>query len=338
MPPERNLKEVLIDMKTMFMLTKRNIKMFFKDKGTFFSSLISPAILLVLYVVFLANVYEGSFERNLPEFIKLSDKVVEGFVAAQLVSSLIAVTCVTVAFSTNFLMVQDKALRNIYDINVSPVKPYIVSFSYYLASFIATLIVCCVTACLGLIYLAIAGWYMTALDVVLLFVDIIILVFFGTALSSVVHFFLSKMSQIGVVGTLVGVCYGFLCGAYMPMSEFGEGLRNVLGFFPGTYGTCLVRNHTMNGVIEALGDELAIQFNSETIAMNVVNEFRYAFDCNLYVFEDKVSMPVMYGVLCGTIVVLLGVYVLLNVIKSKNPNFGVIQKKPKKSQEVKETK
>ncbi|MBO5982657.1 MAG: ABC transporter permease [Clostridia bacterium] len=321
-------------MKTMFMLTKRNIKLFFKDKGTFFSSLISPAILLVLYMVFLANVYEGSFERNLPEFIKLSDKVVEGFVAAQLVSSLIAVTCVTVAFSTNFLMVQDKALRNIYDINVSPVKPHIVSFSYYLASFISTLIVCCVTACLGLIYLAIVGWYMTALDVVLLFVDIIILVFFGTALSSVVHFFLSKMSQIGVVGTLVGVCYGFLCGAYMPMSEFGEGLRNVLGLFPGTYGTSLVRNHTMNGVVEALGDELAVQFNSETIAMNVVKEFRDAFDCNLYFFGDEVAEPTKYAVILVTIVVLIGVFVLLNVLKAKGVNFKM-PAKPKKEKKQK---
>ncbi|MBO5654935.1 MAG: ABC transporter permease, partial [Clostridia bacterium] len=215
-------------MKTLFTLTKRNIKLFFKDKGTFFSSLISPAILLVLYMVFLGNVYEGSFERNLPSFIKLSEEVVDGFVAGQLVSSLIAVTCVTVTFSTNFLMVQDKALRNIYDINVSPVKPHIVSLSYYLASITATLIVCSVTAGLGLIYLATAGWYMTAVDVLLLFVDVIILVLFGTALSSVIHFFLSPLGQIGVVGMVVGVCSGFLCGAYMPMSEFGEGLRNVL--------------------------------------------------------------------------------------------------------------
>ena len=29
-------------------LTRRNIKLFFKDKGMFFSSLITPAVLLVL--------------------------------------------------------------------------------------------------------------------------------------------------------------------------------------------------------------------------------------------------------------------------------------------------
>lgn len=34
---------------------KRNVKMFFKDKGMFFTSLITPAILLVLYVAFLVT-------------------------------------------------------------------------------------------------------------------------------------------------------------------------------------------------------------------------------------------------------------------------------------------
>ena len=33
-------------MKTVYWLTKRNCKLFFKDKGMFFSSLITPIILL----------------------------------------------------------------------------------------------------------------------------------------------------------------------------------------------------------------------------------------------------------------------------------------------------
>lgn len=53
-------------MKTLLILTKRNSKLFFKDKGMFFSSLITPAILLVLYVTFLSNVYRDSFLSALP--------------------------------------------------------------------------------------------------------------------------------------------------------------------------------------------------------------------------------------------------------------------------------
>ena len=42
-------------------LTKRGLKLFFKDKGMLFSSLITPIILLVLYITFLAKVYNDSF-------------------------------------------------------------------------------------------------------------------------------------------------------------------------------------------------------------------------------------------------------------------------------------
>ena len=58
-------------MSTTITLIKRNIKLFFKDKGMFFTSLITPAILLVLYVTFLGNVYRNSFTPNLPESLQI---------------------------------------------------------------------------------------------------------------------------------------------------------------------------------------------------------------------------------------------------------------------------
>ena len=72
----------------------RDVKLFFKDKGTFFTSLITPIILLVLYVTFLGNVYRNSLIDSLGG-ISIDDKLIGGFVGAQLFSSLLAVSCVT---------------------------------------------------------------------------------------------------------------------------------------------------------------------------------------------------------------------------------------------------
>ena len=89
-------------------LIRRNTKLYFKDKGMFFTSLITPMILLVLYSTFLANVYEDSFRSALEAAgASVSDKVIWGCVGGELVSSLLAVSCVTVAFCSNLLMVQD---------------------------------------------------------------------------------------------------------------------------------------------------------------------------------------------------------------------------------------
>ncbi|MBE5749109.1 MAG: ABC transporter permease, partial [Clostridiales bacterium] len=201
-------------MKTTLNLIKRNIKLFFKDKGMFFTALITPAILLVLYATFLGNVYKDSFMAGIPPMFTVSDKVIDGLVAGQLVSSILAVSCVTVAFCSNFLMVQDKANGTIKDLLITPVKSSVLSLSYYVATLVSTLLVCFTAAALCLGYVALTGWYMSFADVLLIFVDVFVLVLFGTALSSVINFFLSTQGQISAVGTIISAGYGFICGAY----------------------------------------------------------------------------------------------------------------------------
>lgn len=53
-------------MRTMTALISRNRKLFFRDRGMFLSSLITPVILIVLYATFLANVYKDSFLSAVP--------------------------------------------------------------------------------------------------------------------------------------------------------------------------------------------------------------------------------------------------------------------------------
>lgn len=297
-------------MSTCIKLIKRNVKLFFKDKGMLFTSLITPIILLVLYATFLANVYEQSLTENLPNSIELSKSVIDGFVVSQLMSSLLAVSCVTVAFSSNFLMVQDKVNGTIKDFKTSPVKSSILSLSYYIATLISTFIISILAMCACLGYVYIKGWYMSSSDVIMLFIDVALLILFGTALSSVINFFLTTQGQITAVGTMVGAGYGFICGAYMPISSFSEGLQKVIMFFPGTYATSLIRNHSLSGVID--------EFNSQGIPKMILTSMKDVFDCNLYFFDKKVEMTTMYLILCITIILLLAIYILLNKFKRAN--------------------
>ncbi len=296
-------------MSTVFALIKRNIKLFFKDKGMFFTSLITPAILLVLYATFLGNVYRDSFEMNIPDMFKLSQKLMNGLVGGQLISSILAVSCVTVAFCSNFLMVQDKANGSIKDLRISPVKSSVLALSYYVATLISTLFICLIATAVCLAYIASVGWYMSLSDVLFLLLDVLLLVLFGTALSSIINFFLSSQGQISAVGTIISAGYGFICGAYMPISSFGEGLQKVLSFLPGTYGTALVRTHSMQGALE--------QMKTEGIPDEVIKSIKDALDCNLYFFENQVSIPTMYMILGGSVAVLVAVYVLMNSLRKK---------------------
>lgn len=294
-------------MSMSFILIKRNIKLFFKDKGMFFTSLITPAILLVLYATFLGNVYRDSFTSNLPDSLKLSESIVNGFVGSQLISSILAVSCVTVAFCSNFLMVQDKVNGITKDFRISPVNSATLSMSYYIATLISTLIICFAATGICLAYVAIVGWYMSLADVFILFFDILLLVLFGTALSSIINLFLSTQGQISAVGTIISAGYGFICGAYMPISSFGTGLQKTLAFLPSTYGTSLIRNHSMQGVLS--------EMQNQGIPSEIIEEIKDSIDCNLYFFENQVSMTTMYVILGITVIALIGIYILLNVFK-----------------------
>lgn len=296
-------------MKTFLICVKRNGKLFFKDKGLFFTSLITPLILLVLYATFLANVYESSFVGIFEQFGVTVDKgLINGLVGGQLMSSLLAVSCVTVSFCSNMLMVQDKISGAYKDFSITPVKRSTLALSYYLSTMLVTLIISFIALFACLIYVGAIGWYLSFLDVLLLIADVFILVSFGTALSSVINFFLSSQGQISAVGSIVSSVYGFICGAYMPLSSFSDGLRNALMFLPGTYGTSLIRNHAVNGVIENLSNQVPEQ---------TVKVIKDSFDCNLYFFDNLVSTGVCYAVIVSAVVLLITAYVIINVLSAR---------------------
>ncbi len=284
-------------------LTRRNVRLFFKDKGMFFTSLITPMILLVLYATFLAKVYRDSFSAALPAGFPLDGAVIDATVGGQLISSLLAVSCVTVAFCSNLLMVQDKVSGARRDITVSPVKRSTLAVSYFLASAATTLIVTVAAFAVCLVYLAIVGWYMTVGDVLLMLLDVVLLTLFGTALSSCVNFSLSTNGQASAVGTIVSAGYGFICGAYMPISSFSDGLQKVLSFLPGTYGTALMRSHALAGAYRKMAES--------GFPDTVIDSIRDSIDCNIYFFGHKAELWAMYAVLVGATALLTAVYVLL---------------------------
>ena len=294
-------------MNMLTVLIKRNIKMFFKDKGMLFTSLITPLILLVLYATFLSNVYKDSFLMSIPESVVVEEKLINACVGGQLLSSLLAVCCVTVAFCSNMLMVQDKMTGTRKDLLITPVSSSTLALSYYLATMFVTLLICFVAIAAGMVYLACIGWYLRFTDILLLCVDVIVLVLFGTSLSSIVNCFLSTQGQISAVGSIVSAGYGFICGAYMPISSFGSGLQKVVSFLPGTYGTSLIRNHSLGGVFE--------EMTSQGFPNEVVTGIKDSIDCNLYFFGNKVEAWVGYVILGISVALLIGAYILIHKYK-----------------------
>ena len=290
---------------TMLNLTiRRNIKLFFKDKGMFFTALITPLVLLVLYSTFLTKVYKDALFLSLPDGCDIPEKIINGAVGGQLFSSLLAVCCITVAFCSNMLMVQDKVTGAAKDMAITPVSRSTLAMSYYIATLISTFMICAVATGTCFVYIGFVGWYLRVADVISIVFDVILLVLLGTALSSIVNFFLNTQGQISAIGSIVSSGYGFICGAYMPISNFSPALQKIISFFPGTYGTSLLRNHTMRGAFYAMEEE--------GVPNAVIDGLKDAMDLNIYFFDIKISEAVMYTVLALSCIISICGYVFIN--------------------------
>lgn len=297
-------------MKTIKALVARNSKLFFRDKGMFLSALITPGILIILYGTFLAKVYKDSFKQNIPDVVEVTDKVINGTVAGQLMASLLAVSCITITFCINLTMVQDRANKVIRDFRVSPVKRTTIYLSYFISTVINSLLVNYVALGLCLAYVASSGWYLTAMDIAMLVLDIFILVMFGTTLSCVVCYPLQTQGQMNAVNTIISAGYGFLCGAYMPISNFGSGLQKVLSFFPGTYGTSLIKNHSLRGVLQEMTDS--------GFPTDVVDSISRSLDCKPKLLGNVILPWQMTIIMLCTVIVLAGIYLFMVSRVEKN--------------------
>ena len=297
-------------MKTLFALINRNRKLFFRDKGMLFSSLITPIILIVLYGTFLQNVYKQSFESALPKFMSISEELINGTVAGQLAAALLAVSCVTVTFCVNLTMIQDRANGSRKDLNVAPVKKPMIYMGYFFSTVLNSLMVNILALAICLAYVKKMGWFLTAGDVALMVLDIIVLVLFGTVFSSIVCYPLKTQGQMSAVGTIVSAGYGFICGAYMPISNFSEGLQTGMSYLPSTYGTSMLKNHMLRGIFEEMKDS---GFPDE-----VVTGIADSLDCNPVFRGHTVTTTEMLMVMAGSVVLFGLIYLIMTTLPEKN--------------------
>lgn len=294
------------ELKKMNYLTFRNIKLYFKDKMTFLVSLITPLILLVLFIAFLNSTYEDSILSIIQDF-DLDQSLIDAFTGGWLFSSVLATSCITVAFCSG-MMVIDKINRVDIDFMVSPVKKSTLQLSYVLANLFSTFIITFVLLIIGLIYLACVGFYITFVDFLLIVFGIIITSLFGTILANIIWTFTHSQGVVSGVCTLVSALYGFICGAYMPINTMGQGMQYFVSLLPGTYATVLFRQGFLNSVLNRM---------RETLPQEMINGIASGFDVKMSFFGHDVSTLALILVISISTIVLLGVFLLINGLKKR---------------------
>lgn len=270
-------------------LVKRHLKMYFSDKTAFFAALISPLVLLVLYLTFLGKMTTENILNAFPEGT-ISESLAKSLTGGELVSSLLALSGVTISFTSNMRLVLDEMSGTMDDFLLTPVKKPTLFLSYFAASFLASFLLCLLTAAFGILYLFLEGGYLDFQMIVFLFLEIALVSFFGTALSSLANAFVKTQSALSAVATLVGAGYGFLIGSYIPIHSFGKGLQNFLLFLPSTYVTSLLRKTMLSLPLKELSD-----LYGEEAALGVAESLDASFSYGNHTITDAEMVLIVLG-------------------------------------------
>ncbi len=303
-------------------LVSRNIKIYFKDKMTFFVSLITPLILVILFLTFLKDVYDDTIIDSLPQGMEISKKLINAFSGGWLFSSIISVSTVTVAFCSN-IHVLDKINKSFTDFSITPVKRPTLLASYVISDFLTTLLICLTVMLVSFVYLAIVGFYLSFGDIVMLLLSTMIMSAFGSLLASLAGMFISSQGALSGISSCVSALYGFISGAYMPISQFGAGMKNFVSLLPGTYGTVLIRKYYMRGILRHLEEV-------EHIPAEIVSSLNKAFDGQMSAFGTDIPIWACYLIISLSCVALFLLLLAVAALLSKHKPRSKKQSRRKK--------
>ena len=291
----------------LYYLTLRDIKIYFKDKMVFLVSLITPMILLVLFITFLKTTYEDTILNIVGDF-SISNKLLNAFSGGWLLSSVLATSCVTVSFCSG-IMTLDKISKADIDFKVTPVNKSLITFAYVFSNYIATLIVCFILLIIGLIYLSIIGFYLNFIDILLIIANILLTSLFATLIANIIWSFTKSQGVVSGICTLLSALYGFICGAYMPIDSMGEIFKIFTSFLPGTYSTILFRKGFLNSVLNAMEKDLPNE---------IVNAIANSFDVNMSFFNQNINILTMFLVSIISIIIASIILILISYFKYKS--------------------
>lgn len=243
----------------MIHFTRRNVKLFFRDKGAVFFSLLAVFIVIALYALFLGDIWANSFED-----LDHADYFMSSWLAAGLVS-VASLTTTLGAFST---MIDDRVKKIDKDFYSSPVKRSSITGGYILGAFTVGSFMSLVTLILAEIYVIMNGGELLGIGEMLMTLGAILL---STLANTSIICFLSVLfktqSSFSSLNTIIGTLSGFLMGIYIPIGELPEMVQTVLKYLPFLHTSSLVRRIMTDAPLKKMFEAVpeAHQYEMENI-------------------------------------------------------------------------
>lgn len=222
----------------MKMLVRRNLKLYFRDRGAVFFSLLAVFIIIALYAVFLSDVWLNSYSRDLPG--------IDFLMNTWIVSGLLAVASLTTTMGAFGALIDDKVKKIEKDFYSSPVKRSSLAQGYLGSALIIGIIMTLITFALSEGYIVLQGGHWVQ---PLPALKILGLIFLSTMTNTafvcfIVSFFKTHQS-FATASTVLGTLIGFLTGVYLPIGALPASVQTIIKLFPPAHAAALFRQVLM---------------------------------------------------------------------------------------------
>ena len=304
-------------MRGIWGLIKRNLLLFFKDWQSILFSLLTSIIVLVLYLLFLKGTFVSAMQSAMEQYPGLvsmiAEKDIDMFANFLLLTGILGSAMISVPFSCITTLVRDRANKVDYDILATPLKRGQIIFAYFVSAVLSSTLLTGFILAIGLVGISLQGdTHLNAIQLVKSFAVVALGSISASAIFMIVVLFFKSVSACEAFFGILSAASGFVIGAYIPISQFSNGVQTVCNLFPASQITIMLRNILLNGLLEHINTSLA----GVDQGMFVLSLKEY-FSFQAKLFHGYLDMNKMLGYILGVILLCIVAQIMIYSVSYK---------------------
>ena len=282
-------------------LIKSTFLLFFKDWQSILFSLLTSIIVLVLYLLFLKGTFVSAMQSAMEQYPGLvsmiAEKDIDMFANLLLLTGILGSAMISVPFSCITTLVRDRANKVDYDILATPLKRGQIIFAYFVSAVLSSTLLNGFILAIGLVGVSLQGdTHLNGIQLVKAFAVVALGSISASAIFMIIVLFFKSVSACEAFFGILSAASGFVIGAYIPISQFSNGVQTVCNLFPASQITIILRNILLNGLLEHINTSL--QGVDQGMFVLSLKEY-FTFQAKL--FNGYLDMNKMLGYILGVI-------------------------------------
>lgn len=290
-------------------LLLRNIKIFLRDRGAVFFSLLSMLIVLALMLLFLGSMNSDTIVGLLETYGGVRDAEADRANADHLVlvwalAGILLVNCVTVTMTVMGNLIHDEEEGKLASFYIAPVSRARITLGYILSAWIIGTGMSLVTLLLGNLLLIGKGGGLPTKTCLMLAGMILANSFLYAAFSYLLTLFVHSSGAWNGLLTVSGTLVGFLGGIYLSMEMLPEKVSTAMKALPVLHGASMMRrvsvqealtetflglpSEVMEGYSEGMG--ITVSVNGEILSVSMQLLFVVLLGIGITVLSALISM------------------------------------------------